>query len=94
MSMTEEEVASALGEYGLPLTALPYTRAEPKDGQGHPGDRVFLFPVELADGRYLAVSWMMGYPDADEMANCKLRWESVDGPFTRPELEAHARALR
>lgn len=94
MSMTEEEVAAALSEYGLGLAALPYTRSEPKDGQEHPGDRVFLFPVELADGRYLAVAWMMGYPDADEMSSCKHRWQHVAGPFTRPELEAHARAFR
>lgn len=92
MSMTTDEVTAAIAEHGLPPEAIPYTRAEPKDGQEHPGDRVFIFPLELPDGRYLAVSWSMGYPSDDEMTSCENRWHSVAGPFTRPELEAYARA--
>jgi hypothetical protein len=90
--MTEGEVAAALAAHGAAMTALPYTRAEPEDGQDHPGDRVFVFGVQLAEDSWLAVRWKMGYPSDDEMTSCKLRWQSVDGPVTRAGLEELARA--
>jgi hypothetical protein len=89
--MTEDEVFAALREHDLPPSALPYTRAEPVAGQPHPGDRVFRFPVELPDGRYLAVAWSFGQPSDDEVENWKIRWHAVEGPMDRAQLEAVAR---
>lgn len=84
--LTADEVADALEERGVPAAAVPYWRAEPKDGQDHPGDRVFVFPFPVSNGMYVAARWMMGYPSADQMESCAHRWVSVDGPMTMPEL--------
>ena len=88
--MTDAYVLDFLAEYGFADFPFP-VRSEPREG--HPGDRVFLYPVALADGRYLAVAWMFGQPDADEARNWKVRWHSVHGPMTRPELEELSRGL-
>lgn len=91
MSMTDEEVFAVLAGYGVSPSALPFVRTEPQDGQPHPGDRVFRFPVVLGEDSYLAVAWSFGQPDPDEMLNWHLVWHSVDGPMTRDELEALGR---
>jgi hypothetical protein len=89
--MTDEEVLAFLAAHGVSGFPFP-VRAEPSDGQDHPGDRVFWYPVLLDDGRYLAIAWQFGQPDPDEAANWKVRWHAVHGPVTREELEELARA--
>lgn len=83
--MTTDEVLAALAKYGILVPPFPL-RLEP-DGD-HPGDKVYRFPVPLADGRYLAVSWSFGQPNDDELRNWEPVWHAVDGPMTRAELEA------
>jgi hypothetical protein len=70
--------------------ALPL-RFGPMDGQPHPGDKVLIRPSQTTDGRYLALSFTMGYEDPDEMISWKPQWLGIDGPFTMAELEAFAR---
>jgi hypothetical protein len=53
----------------------------------HPGDKVFRMPVPARDGRFMAVSFMFGQPDADEELNWALRWVAVQGPATLEELQ-------
>jgi hypothetical protein len=90
--MTDDEVLDVLSEFGVETEPPPFPMRMEPSGAEHPGDKVFRFPVPLPDGNYLAVSWMFGYPDPDEMINYKVRWQSVDGPFTRDALEAFGRA--
>jgi hypothetical protein len=86
--MTTDEVIAHLDQAGVPaatLNAFP-RRMEPS-GE-HPGDKVFRVPVATGDGRFMAVSFSFGRPDADEALNWAPVWRAVDGPFTRQELEA------
>jgi hypothetical protein len=88
--VTEDEVLAALAAHGV--DAPPFQlRMKPYDGQEHPGERVFWFPVLLADGRYLGVSWSFGQPDPDPELDWKPVWHAVHGPVTQSELEAIAR---
>lgn len=85
--MTLDEVLAVLKENELPPSALPFVRAEPEDGQEHPGDLLGYFPLQLPDGRFLAVAWMFGQPSDDEVENWKLRWYAVHGPLSFDELK-------
>lgn len=88
--MTDEEVLAVIRQYAGEAAAVSFPmRLEPAGD--HPGDKVFRVPVPLPDGRYLAVAFSFGQPDADAMANWKPRWHRVDGPATREELEALGR---
>lgn len=85
--MTTEEMLAALAAHGVTDPASKvYLRAEP-EGE-HPGDRVFRTPVQLADGRYLVVSWSFGQPSDDAMDDWVPAWRSVDGPMTRAQVIA------
>lgn len=64
------------------------TRYEP-DGD-HPGDRVFVTPVLLPDGRFLGIAWMFGEPSPDGDLSWKARWHALAGPFSFDELKAFA----
>jgi hypothetical protein len=65
------------------------TRYEPEGGD-HPGDRVFVTPVPLPDGRFLGIAWMFGEPSPDEDLSWKARWHALAGPFSYDELIAFA----
>jgi hypothetical protein len=92
--MTEEEVLAFVAQHAGPAAAAGVaTRFEPREGQPHPGNRVFVTPVDLGDGVYLALAWMFGYPDPDEARSWKVRWHSAGGPFGSAGLEAFARGL-
>lgn len=87
--MTTDEMLAALAEHGIDSAPFPM-RVQP-DGE-HPGDKVFRFPVQLDDGRFLAVAWSFGQSDPDEMLNWLPHWHSVDGPMSLAELQELARA--
>jgi hypothetical protein len=91
-TLTEDTVLEFVRRHAGEQAADQFqTRYEP-DGE-HPGDRVFVTPVPLADGRFLAVAWMFGQPDPDVTLHWKARWHSLAGPVTYTELKEFAGGL-
>lgn len=87
--MTDDEVIAKVFEHGGAGAVAGFPMRIAPDG-GHPGDKVFRLPVALPqlDGEmYLAVSFSFGQPSDDAMEDWRPRWQSVDGPMTREELE-------
>jgi hypothetical protein len=92
--LSDDHVRTLVARYaGQDVADALATRFEPQDGQPHPGDRVFVTPVKLLDGKFLALAWMFGQPDPDEVRNWKVRWHSVRGPLSLDELKEFARAV-
>lgn len=84
--MTTDEVLEILGRHCSPTDILDHFQARMEPDGPHPGDKVFRVPVPTRDGRYMAVAFMFGQPDADETLNWQARWVAVEGPATLEEL--------
>jgi len=87
--MTEDEVRAVLAGCGADASRFPW-RLGPQDGQEAP-EGTFIWPVELADGRYLACSFSFGKEDPDPALSWKPSWRKVEGPMTLAELQALGR---
>lgn len=90
--LSDDEVLFFLAQHLPPAKVAAWEmRAEPADGQEHPGpDWVTVMADQLPDGTAIAVAWSFGEPDEDEMLSWKKVWREVAGPMTVPEVIRYA----
>lgn len=91
--LSDDEVLAFLAQHLSPAKVAAWVmRAEPADGQQHPGlDWVTVDAAQLDDGTAIAVAWSFGQLDEeDEMLSWKKTWREVAGPMTVAEVIRYA----
>lgn len=82
--LTESDIHAILAEHEADPSRFPW-RISPQDGQQAP-EGSFLYPVELADGQFLAFWFSFGKPSPVAELDWKPAWHGVEGPMTRAAL--------
>jgi hypothetical protein len=88
--VAEEDVRAFVAEHAGEEAARRLPMRFQPQGQLTDPDKVFWIPLPVLepDGVYVAVGFMFGHDDPDEMLAWKPRWHACRGPMAREELEA------